>query len=87
MRVNLLRIFPILASLLMANSALADQKIKTKSNIKNDRVQQSATNPDCVGETCTTEVIKTEKEEGATKDGVDADMKKSQQSSSDSDGV
>src|SRR5690349_12856721 len=87
MCVNLLRMFLILVSLVMASSAFADQKIKTKSNIKNDRVQQPATNPDCVGETCTAEVIKTEKEEGVTKDEVDADMKKAQQSSSDSDGA
>lgn len=83
MRNHLPRIFLILVSLAIINPVLADQKIKTKSNIKNDRVQQPATSADCVGEACAAVVdcVKQVKEDDATKD-VDENCDKSQQAHS-----
>jgi hypothetical protein len=83
MRNHLPRILLILISLAIINPVLADQKIKTKSNIKNDRVQQPATNADCVGEACAAVVdcVKQVKEEGTTKD-VDQNCDESQQAHS-----
>lgn len=88
MRAHFLRIFLILVSLVMINPVLADQKIKTKSNIKNDRVQQPATNADCAGETCASDIVKLDKEASATKDEINTDTKKPQtNSSSDNEGA
>ena len=83
MRNHFLRILLILVSLAIINPVLADQKIKTKSNIKNDRVQQPATNADCVGEGCAAVVdcVKQVKKDDATKD-VDQNCDESQQAAS-----
>lgn len=55
------RIGIFVALLLSASLALADQKIKTKSNIKNDRLaEQPASGSDCPEAVATEETRKTE---------------------------
>lgn len=86
MRISFLRVLLVLVSFAIINPVLADQKIKTKSNIKNDRVQQPATSEDCSNEAgAVVDCVKLEEDKSATQD---ADVKKSQQvDSSSSDGV
>jgi hypothetical protein len=47
MRLSILRIASILVVCASASFALADQKIKTKSNIKNDRLAEASSSAAC----------------------------------------
>ena len=78
MRVKFLRALLILVSLASINFVLADQKIKTKSNIKNDRVQQPATNVDCPSKEESADCVKSEEDKSDTKDAAETDIKKTE---------
>jgi hypothetical protein len=86
MHIPFLRVLVVLVSFAIINPVLADQKIKTKSNIKNDRVQQPATSEDCSNEAgAVVDCVKSEQDKSAAQD---ADVRKSQQvNSSSSDGA
>jgi hypothetical protein len=78
MRIKSLRALLILVSLASINLALADQKIKTKSNIKNDRVQQPTTNVDCPNKEESADCVKPEEVKSDTKDATETDIKKTE---------
>jgi hypothetical protein len=77
MRIPFLRVLLVLVNVAIINPVIADQKIKTKSNIKNDRVQQPATSEGCSNEAgVVVDCVKSEEDKSAAQD---ADVKKSQQ--------
>ena len=50
MHAHYLRVGVVVAVLLASSLAIADQKIKTKSNIKNDRMAEISSSPACPGQ-------------------------------------